>query len=48
MFEIVTKETYNIKVPNWTEEEWNYTILSSLLNSEEDREDWEEIFNIKF
>jgi len=43
-FEIITEDGRDIRVPNWTEEEWNYAVLSSLLNSKEDNEDWEDIF----
>jgi len=43
-FEIITEDGKDIRVPNWTEEEWNYAVLSSLLNSKEDNEDWEDIF----
>ena len=46
-FEIITEDEEEIKVPNWTKEEWNRVTLYSLLNSEDDNEDWEEIFDIK-
>ena len=46
-FEIITKDGEAIKVPNWTEEEWNQMSLYSFLNSCEDSEDWGDIFDIK-
>jgi hypothetical protein len=46
-FEIITEDGENIKVQNWTEEEWNYLVLRSLLNSKEDDEDWEDIFEAR-
>jgi hypothetical protein len=35
-FEIITEDGEDIRVPNWTEKEWNYAILNSLLSSERD------------
>jgi hypothetical protein len=46
-FEIITEDGKDIRVPNWTEEEWNYVVLSSLLNSKEDDEDWEDVFEAR-
>jgi len=46
-FEIMTEDGKDIRVPNWTEEEWNYVVLSSLLNSKEDDEDWEDVFEAR-
>jgi len=46
-FEIITEDGKDIRVPNWTEEEWNYAVLISLLNSKEDDEDWEDVFEAR-
>ncbi len=46
-FEVITKDEEDIRIPNWTNEEWNRASLHSLLNSEDDDEDWEEIFGVK-
>jgi len=43
----MTEDGKDIRVPNWTEEEWNYVVLSSLLNSKEDDEDWEDVFEAR-
>lgn len=44
-FELITSDGRYVKVPNWTDEEWNYVSLYSLLNSDDDNEDWEEMFD---
>ncbi|MBC7319997.1 hypothetical protein H5T89_05075 [bacterium] len=46
-FEILTKEGERIKVPNWTDNSWNEAILKFFLNSKDDDESWEDIFETR-
>ncbi|NQS89723.1 hypothetical protein HQ584_08050 [Patescibacteria group bacterium] len=47
-FEIVTEDGEDIRVPNWTDEEWNEMSISHILNTKDDQDvDWEDFFNVK-
>ena len=47
-FEIITKDRKDIRVPNWTDEEWNEMSVSHILNTKDDQDvDWEDFFNVK-
>lgn len=46
-FELITEDGKDIKVPNWTDDEWNHASLYSLFDSEEDEEDWKKTFSVK-
>lgn|GEM_PF-2944602 len=47
-FEIVTEDEEDIRVPNWTDEEWNEMSISHILNTKDDQDvDWEDFFNVK-
>jgi len=47
-FEIITEDGEDIRVPNWTDEEWNEMSVSHILNTKDDQDvDWEDFFNVK-
>ena len=47
-FEVITPDGEQIKMSNWTDEEWERFSLDNFMNTVDDRDvDWEDFFSVK-